>query len=251
IKSAKAGKHIICEKSATASYKSAKKMVQECKKNDVRILEGFSFRFHPQHTKILKIIKENVLGKLFSFYGSYGFTLPYSKENIRFKKELGGGVLNDVGCYLICASRMIFRNNPSSITCNLVINKKIGVDIKGSIHMIYPQNCVAFANFSYNDFFQSMYNIWGANGFASLERAFNIRRDMKASIHLQTTNKTKHVKLKPINQSKLMISEFCNALQQPQLATFDYENDLIDQAKVMEAARQSNSTKKLVYLDAI
>ena len=57
IKSARAGKHIICEKPTAISYDSAKKMVTTCKKNGVRILEGFSFRFHPQHKKILNTIQ--------------------------------------------------------------------------------------------------------------------------------------------------------------------------------------------------
>ena len=87
IKAAKAGKHIICEKSAALSYESAKKMVHECKKNNVRIMEGFTFRFHPQHEQVLKIIRQKRLGKIFSFSGKYGFLLPHSSNNFRFKKE--------------------------------------------------------------------------------------------------------------------------------------------------------------------
>ena len=56
IKSAKAGKHIICEKSASTSFTDAKKMVKICTNNKVRLLEGFAFRFHPQHKQIMKII---------------------------------------------------------------------------------------------------------------------------------------------------------------------------------------------------
>jgi xylose dehydrogenase (NAD/NADP) len=100
IKSALAGKHIICEKPTAISYNSAKKMITTCKKNGVRILEGFSFRFHPQHKKILKIIQTRSLGNIFSFSSSYGFQLDRSKNDFRFQKKLGGGILNDVGCYI-------------------------------------------------------------------------------------------------------------------------------------------------------
>lgn len=251
IKSAKAGKHILCEKSATVSYNSAKRMVYECKKNDVRILEGFSFRFHPQHNKILKTVKEGVLGKLFSFYGSYGFTIAYSKENFRFKKELGGGVLNDIGCYLICASRMIFQNQPLSILCNLDIDKKLDVDVRGSMYIKYPDNCVALATFSYDTFFQSTYNVWGSDGFVALKRAFNIRKNMSALINLQTRNKIKHLKLKPADQYKLMITEFCREIRHSHSATYSFEDDLIDQAQIMEAARLSNSTKHWALVNKI
>jgi len=251
IRSAKAGKHILCEKPSAISYKSAKKMVRECKKNGVRILEGFSFRFHPQHAFVLKMMREDILGKIFSFSGSYGFSLPYTKENFRFRKELGGGVLNDVGCYLVYASRMIFQNKPYSISCNLDIDKKTGVDIRGTVHMTYPDRHVALAAFSYDAFFRSTYSVWGSKGFVSLKRAFNIRKNMTASINLETTAGMKCTKLRPANQSKLMIEEFCKALQHPKTRIFNYEGDLLTQAQVMEAGRQSYLKKRITYVNEI
>jgi len=132
IKSAKAGKHILCEKSAVTSFDSAKKVVEECKKNSVRLMENFGFRYHPQHDYVLKLIQKNVLGEIFSFSGKFGFQLPYSSKNFRFNKKLGGGILNDVGCYLISASRMLFQTEPTSVTCNLIQDRKSKIDINGS-----------------------------------------------------------------------------------------------------------------------
>jgi len=56
IKAAKAGKHILIEKSSTTSYESAKKMVKECKENNVRLMEAFMYKYHPQHKKVLDMI---------------------------------------------------------------------------------------------------------------------------------------------------------------------------------------------------
>ena len=53
------------------------------------------------HKKVLDFIHNGVLGNIFSFYGRYGFqAIP--KNDIRYKKELGGGILNDATCYPIC-----------------------------------------------------------------------------------------------------------------------------------------------------
>ena len=73
IKAAKAGKHVLCEKSSTVSFKSAKKMVDTCIDNKVRILEGFMFRFHPQHKKVKDLISDHSIGKSFLFNGNFGF----------------------------------------------------------------------------------------------------------------------------------------------------------------------------------
>ena len=66
LKSAKAGKHVLCEKSSTTSFDSAKKMVNVVKENNVRLMEGFMYRFHPSHQKVKKCINENeiILKKL-------------------------------------------------------------------------------------------------------------------------------------------------------------------------------------------
>ncbi len=251
IKAAKAGKHILCEKSAASSYESAKRMISECKKNNVRIMEGFAFRFHPQHEQVLKIIHQNRLGKIFSFSGKYGFLLPYSSNNFRFKKELGGGALNDLGCYLICASRMIFQNNPIVVSCNLHYKKKNGIDVKGSIYMIYPNQLIAYGVFGYENDFQSIYDVWGSKGSINLDWAFNIKKNMFAGINFHTKNKFKKIRLKPANQFRLMIFNFCKEFQNPGYSMFNYEDDLLCQARTMDAARQSDEKKRPIFLKEI
>ena len=51
-KAAESGKHVLCEKSSTDSFDSAKKMVNTVKENNVRLMEGFMYRFHPSHLRV-------------------------------------------------------------------------------------------------------------------------------------------------------------------------------------------------------
>lgn len=247
IKAAKAGKHILCEKSVTTSYNSAKKIVSECKKNEIRILEAFAFRFHPQHKKIKKIIQQDKLGKLFSFYGKFGFLLSQSSNDFRLSKKLGGGSLNDIGCYLVCANRILLQE-PISITCRLVYNKKFGVDMKGVIFFEYSKNRIGIGIFSYENIFQSTYELCGLKGCVNLEWAFNIRKNVAARINLQTNTSFNRIRLKPTDQFELMIKKFCKELNESKTSEFNFENDLLSQARVLEAARKSNSRKKSIHL---
>ena len=245
--SAKARKHILCEKSVTTSFRSAEKIIQSCEKNNVQILEGFSFIYHPQQQKVLEYIKNNKIGTVFSFIGKYGFVLPYSKKDFRFKKELGGGVLNDVGCYLIKTSRMIFKTNPISVNCNLYLKKKNGIDLKGSVYMRFPNNRIAVGLFSYLDSFQSKYELWGEKGIISLERAFNAKYNMGTNIQITIKDKTKKIKIQPSNQSEKMILDFCNIITNSKNET-KLRKELLDQALIMEKARISNKTQKTIFV---
>ena len=78
-------------------------------------IENFAFRYHPQQQKVLELIKKKSIGKTSLFYGNYSFNLNVSENNFRLKEKLGGGVVNDVAGYLICASSLIFNEKPISI----------------------------------------------------------------------------------------------------------------------------------------
>jgi len=251
MKAAQAGKHILCEKSATTSHNSTKKILNVCKRNEVRLLEGFTFRFHPQHDKIHSMLQQKILGKVFAFSAKYGFVRHFSKNDFRFKKELGGGTLNDLGCYIISASRMIFNENPLEIQCNLLTNNTHKIDTKGSIVMKYDKHKVAHGFFGYENYFQSTYDLWGDKAFVNLECAFNIKKNVPARINLKKGNKTKQIQLKPTNQFKLMIDDFSKELTNPGSSKFNFENDFLNQSISMECARLSNEKNKPIYLPQI
>jgi len=249
LKAAKHGKHILCEKTATTSYESAKKIINICKKNQVRVLEGFSFVYHPQHEKVIKIINQGKIGNNLSFNGKFGFNLPFSTKDFRFKNFLGGGALNDIGCYMIRASNMIYQSKPLSVNCSLSFDKKTEVDLKGSILIEYSDNRTAFGLFSYCNMFESTYEIWGSKGTIYLERAFNIRKNMNAKIRIQTENNKKNIKLVQYDQFELMVTNFCKNLLSNTLNNLDFEKELLNQALIMDKARKSDKMKKTFVFD--
>ena len=48
-------------------------------------MEGFSFRFHPQHTLINNLVHEE-LGEIQNFYGTYGFPAPGDNDIFALRK---------------------------------------------------------------------------------------------------------------------------------------------------------------------
>ena len=245
MKAAKLGKHIICEKPSALSIKSANKIIKECKKNKIRIIENFAFRFHPQQNKTLELIKKKTIGEISSFYGNYSFNLNVSQNNFRLNKKLGGGILNDVSGYLISASRLIFNENPNSVFCELEYDK--GIDVSGNIIMKFAKK-TSICSFSYKNYFQSFYNISGTNGIIQVERAFNIRDHMKGIITVKKNDKIKKTVINPYNQFQLLVETFSNHIINSNIKKIDFEKELLNQAKVMNAVRKSSITKKIIKL---
>jgi len=246
IKAAKSGKHILCEKSAALSYNSAKKIIKKCKNNNVKIVENFVFKFHPQHKKILDVITKNKIGTPHTFYAKYGFNSLFSSKNFRFNKKLGGGALNDIGCYLISGCSHVFKDIPTSIFCNLEINKKFNIDYRGSIVLTFSKNRSALVSFSYDDYFQSTYDIWGTKGLIKTERAFNVSKNMKTIISLNQNDKIKRILIPPANQFQLAIENFCSSIKHN--SNNNFEKDFLNQALIMDAARKSSTKNSIIKI---
>jgi len=257
IKAASEGKHVYCEKSSTTSFESAKKILNTVKQNNVRIMEGFMFKFHTQHQKVRELITDNKIGEMICFNGIFGFP-KFPEDDIRYNKNLGGGFLNDAGCYPICASRMIFEDEPISVSANLSIDPKTGVDLKGTSFMIFKNEKTASITYGNGNYYQSKYNIWGTDGIIDLERAYSIPSDFETNLKIQysksndwKSKKNESFKINPIDHFLEMINNFCLEISNQKKSLFNFEKDLENQAKVMEAHRISSQKKKMVFLDEI
>ena len=104
-------------------------------------------------------------------------------------------------------------------------------------------------NLGYGLFYQSIYEIWGSQGTLNLSRAYNIPPNMSASLKVNTKKFTE-IKIKPANHFKLMIDKFSKEIKNNKIQ-FDFEKDIINQAKTMEAARISNKEKRSVKISEI
>ena len=257
IKAANTGKHILCEKSSTTSFESAKKMIGVCNDNNVRIMEGFMFRFHPQHQKVRELINDNSIGELFSFNGIFTFpTLP--DGDIRYNSKIGGGFLYDSACYPICASRMIFEHEPIGVSCTMLQDPKTGVDIKGASHMTYNDEKMASITYCNGSFYQAKYQVLGTKGIISLKRAYSVPADFKTNVDIQYTHKNdwastenKTFEINPENHFSIMINTFCQEITGDKRAPFNFEEDMKNQARVIEAHNISSKEKRFVSLDEI
>tara|TARA_B100001173_G_C15958597_1_gene534616 strand:- start:135 stop:1127 length:993 start_codon:yes stop_codon:yes gene_type:complete len=246
IKAANKGVNIICEKSSTISHESTKNLLAACKKNGVRIMEAFSFRFHPQHQEFKKLSSKNS-HQTFNFYGHYGMP-SFPKDDIRWNKDLGGGVLNDVACYPICAARNFFECEPISIYSKMTFDTASQVDVKVDIMAEFAEGKVAFLSGGFDHYYQSKYSIWTDEMRLELERAYAVPPSRKTKILVDIDDKISEKTLDAVDQFGLMFDNFYDVTIQSNNIIFDYEEDLKNQSIFMEAVRKSALEKKVVFL---
>ncbi|TSA45675.1 gfo/Idh/MocA family oxidoreductase [bacterium] len=247
IKAAEAGKHVLCEKPAAITLASAKRMVGACKKNGVRIMEGLMFRYHPQHAKVRELLEEGVLGELIKFDGRFSVPMPNNDSNI-LNNTLGGGYYNDASPYPISASRMIFEEEPLNIFCHMEMDPKRNVDTKSDMILGFPGDKTAFISTAIGSYYQSTYSVLGSKAYLETERAYAVPKDRAVKISIDSDDKIKEIIIEPADHFALMIEDFCNKMLEGKNGQNDYEEDLVNQAKILEAGRISHKEKRIVLL---
>tara|TARA_Y100001936_G_scaffold230804_1_gene254200 strand:+ start:2083 stop:3108 length:1026 start_codon:yes stop_codon:yes gene_type:complete len=257
-KAISAGKHVYCEKSSTYNLESAQNMIDNAKQNNVRLMEGFMFRFHSQHKKVLELISDKKIGEIISFNSIFGFP-AFPDNDIRYTDKIGGGFLNDCGCYPICASRMIFNDEPISVFYSRQSNDpKTGVDVRGTSIMRYENDKIATLAYGNGNFYQANYEVWGNKGLISLDRAFSVPPEFVTKVNLKYTiannwngRREEIFEIKPDNHFLKMIDAFCLDVLGEKKAFFNFEDDLLNQARVMEAHRLSDKSHKEEWISDI
>jgi predicted dehydrogenase len=114
IKALQAGKHVLCEKPLALTLDEVDRMQAAAASSGRVLAEAFMYRHHPQTLKVMEIVASGALGTLQLIKGAFTFNLSRA-EDIRLKKETGGGSIWDVGCYPISYARMVTGTEPLEV----------------------------------------------------------------------------------------------------------------------------------------
>ena len=247
MRAAQAGKHILCEKPAFLNLRDTETVLELCAKKGVRFMEAYMFRFHPQHQVVRKLLDARKIGEAHHFEGVFGFPRP-AAENFRHSYVLGGGSLNDVGGYLLTASRLHFQEEPRIIYAQLYPLREKSVDERGVIYLGWENGRTASLLFGFDYYYRNMYAIWGSEGHLTLQRAFSIPADMPLTVDLQTVSGVEQIEGLSCDQFVAMIDTFCRATMEPDTNAFNFEMEAWKLARLMENARLSAQKGKPISL---
>ena len=132
LKAIRAKKHVLIEKPMAIKSEEVKILIEEASKNNVKIMEGFMYAFHPQFDRIMNTIKSNILGDINYAHSMFSFPIqPARFYRINRSMENGGGALWDIGPYAIHTIRQCFKENPIRVKAIAKLNEH-GADISTS-----------------------------------------------------------------------------------------------------------------------
>ena len=202
------GKHVLCEKPLAMSENQATELVTFAASNQRILMEAYMTHYHPREKELMKAILAKDAGRVRNIYAGFTGSLD-RKEDFRWKPEMGGGSLRDVGVYLISPILQAAGGLPYSVVGSANYHTT-GVDesFTGLLNFKDGMTATIFSSFVSGD--GQYLRVTFEKGWISLRNAFTpTLKDNLLEVSDQT-GKMQSVNTKPANCYLEMVNHFCD-----------------------------------------
>ena len=238
LKAIRAKKHVLIEKPIAIKSEDVKIMIEEAKKNNVKIMEGFMYAFHPQFDRIMNTITSNIMGDISYAHSMFSFPIqPARFYRINRSMENGGGALWDIGPYAIHTIRQCFKENPQRVKAIAKLNER-GADIATSGLIDFGNSKRATFDISFECTRRSEFEVFGPLGRVKCPTVWQPEdKQAKIIINTESSGLTEEV-VPAANHFILEINHFNKVISSNIIQKLSNE-DAIWNARTLESIQQS------------
>jgi predicted dehydrogenase len=246
-----AGKAVLCEKPLAVSAATAAEVVAAFAAKNVPLMEGFMYRFHPQNRHVLKLIAGGTIGEVREVRAHLSVRImdPPDPDNIRFKRELGGGALLDMGCYTVSIARWIIGQEPRAVLGSLDIDPALGIDVAARAILEFDGGRDALVSASFKAGGQGAYQVIGTKGTIEVPRAvlpgMGTRLAEGLVVQVDEDGRRTETRFEPVDHYRLMVEAFADSVLSGRPVPFDPE-DAVKNLAVCDAIAASHAGGKRV-----
>jgi predicted dehydrogenase len=176
IRSAKAGKHVLCEKPMATAVEDCQAMIDACRAAGRKLMIAYRCHLEPTNLRAIQLIREGKLGTIQAIENAFGFSCGAGEWRLS-RKMAGGGPLMDVGIYSLNACRYLTGEEPVSVEGYSSVVDQDGrfaeVEENLSWTMKFPSGIVASCNTTYGGTMTGFFKVHGSQGEMLVQPAFN------------------------------------------------------------------------------
>lgn len=241
------GKHVLCEKPMALTVADIDAIETAAHRHDVTVMEGFMYRFHPQHARVLDLIRAGTIGEIRSVRATYSFTMrPARTYRLAKNCEQGGGAMWDIGCYAIHSARMFFDEAPIAATA-MAKYVESGADTSTSGILDFGDGRRAHFDFSFERARRSEYEVIGTRGGIKCHTVWQLPGDVPVISWWTEDGWNCTEQMPPANHFKLEIEHFSDCVLTGKAPRLSLEDARINCRSIV-AALQSAAEGRTVRL---
>jgi xylose dehydrogenase (NAD/NADP) len=169
-RAADAGKHVLCEKPLGVNAEDAAATARHCEERGVVLMEAYMTPFHPRSRAVSALLAGGAIGRY--LFGSASFTGRLSRaDDHRWRPEMGGGALLDVGIYCLAPLLEAAGADVTSVSGARHLGGE-GVDASFSGFLEFAGGASASFQCSFEAPERQLLELVGTEGAISVDRAF-------------------------------------------------------------------------------
>ena len=159
------GKHVLCEKPMALKVSDIEAIAAAAKEHNVTVMEGFMYRFHPQHQRVKEIIDSGIIGEVRSVRSCFSYMMQAARQyRIADSIESGSGAMWDIGCYAIHAARLPFYGATPVAVSAMAKHIETGADVSCNGIIDFGDGKYAQFDFGFEHARRAEYEVIGSKG---------------------------------------------------------------------------------------
>lgn len=241
------GKHVLCEKPLALNVADIDAIAAAVTRCRVTVMEGFMYRFHPQHARVRELLAGGLIGEVRSVRASFSFMMrPARLYRLAADVGHGGGALWDIGCYAVHCLRMFFAEPPSAVMA-MARHVESGADSSGSGVLDFGNGRFAQFDYSFERARRCEYEIIGTTGGIKCHVVWQLPGDVPVISWWTEDGRGGEERLAAGNHFRLEVEHFsdCVLNGKPPALTLD---DARDNCRTLVATLQSVAERRLVLI---
>ena len=207
-----AGKHVLVEKPLTTGHREAAELIRTARRRRLVLMENFTFLHHSQHHVVQQLLADGVIGDLRTLTSHFGVP-PRKPDDFRYRSDLGGGALFDVGVYPVRAAMMFLGPRLEVRGATLRPDPALAVDLAGRVLLSTPEHVTAQLSFGFEHGYQCQYSLWGSDGRLFLDRAFTPPGDLRPVVRIERQDHVEELTLPAEDQFAKTLGAFVRAVR--------------------------------------
>ena len=249
IRAAEAGKHVLCEKPIALNEQEAREMAEASEKAHIVLAEAFMYRYHPRYKMVADVILSGEIGEIRGINANFTFNNAGDHDNVRYKKEWGGGSLYDVGVYPITVARMLLGQEPQAATVHAYFSKEHGdVDMMAAGLLEFDKGVALTFDCGMWASFRNGLEVLGTKGRIEVPSAFVVEQNEIDNFFVITNDGRREVEVPKLNQYALQADAFGRRILSGEPLPFP-SHDAIRNMKVVDACLTSARERRRVEIE--
>lgn len=242
-KSLCAGKHVYAEKSIAFSADDAMEMVNNARRHNVALMEGFMFQYHSQNLKAKEMLAAGAIGEVRHFSGAFGFPPFPDPDNFRYDNIVGGGAIFDACGYPVRAAYYFLGDSLKVQGASAHYDDKRKSSIYGTALLCGENEIGASISFGFDNYYQCSYQIWGNKGRLTANKAYTPKFDQATTLLWEHDGSIDSIDCLPDNHFVGAMKEFHEIIQNSVLREKHFSSILLQTEALETIAKLTNYGK--------